>query len=87
MLKFFFYEELFANNGVMKFLKSLNFNIKNEHQKIISFEKTNESQSDFVIKLSRFINRLIPTKLSQGYTDGYFKDLWIYNLWRYKIRS
>ena len=37
----------------------------------------NESQSDFVIKLSRFINRLI---LSQGYTDGYFGDLIVYNL-------
>ena len=79
----FFYENLFTKKGFLDFTKKMNFNL-DQNQINLSFKK-NQSYSDLTIILSRFVNRILQTKLSYGGGNGYYKNLFFYNLWRYKI--
>ncbi len=82
-VKIFLFENIFKQDGLKFLLDTFNFELKDNH--IINFSKSvNQSQKNGVLTLSKFLNRIIKTKLNQGYTDGNYNDLKIYNLWRYK---
>ena len=79
-----FYENiLFDKSALSKFLSKISHNFKIE---TISLEnKRNVSLSNTAIRLNRFTNRLIKTKLnSQSYTGNY-DNLKAYNFLRYKF--
>lgn len=81
----FFYENTINQKyGINKFIEQIGLNKKNISLPFTKI-KENESQSDFTISISKFLNRLIKTKLNSLSGNGINKNLIFYNLWRYKI--
>ena len=85
-VKIFFYENIFKKqNGMMHFLNQLDIDIdltQDDISNLINSSKANFGNSNIVTSISRLLNHVIKTKLSQSYTDGKY-DLYVYNFWRY----
>ena len=84
-LNVFFYENLFTKKGLLDFADRMKFHLD---EKDINLDlKENRSYSDLTILLSRLFNKIFQTKLTFGAGNGYYKKLFFYNLWRYKIST
>ena len=69
----------------MDFLNQLDIDTdltQDDISNLINSSKANFGNSNIVTSISRLLNHVIKTKLSQSYTDGKY-NLYIYNFWRY----
>ena len=81
----FFYEDIFfKKNGFKSFFQLIGLKEKKQNFYFHKYRE-NQSQSDFTIFISKFLNRFIRTKLNTLSSDGINKNLKIYNFWRYRL--